>query len=234
MTPPALAQSLPRTAGLDQAQQGLQHELWTPPPRPLPSHPAPPLLPLWVGKQVQKPGAVSKPKGNAQWGGPCQAWPVSGSWGPGPMEPLRVSTRCPEPGSWGLGLEEEIASSTGVGGTLEQAGQWGPHSLWGRGHHSSGSAAEKRGDRGWMGGRGGVLDTGRSGPGEKSLRQAGTCQADPGGPWGEGREASSDTAAPTLCRGRGQQGIRRGSWTELTFQGPGPCSPRLWLPSGPL
>lgn len=123
--PPAPAQSLPRTAGLDQAQQGLHHELWTPPPRPLPSHPATPLLPLWAGKQVQKPGAVSKPKGNTHWVGPCQAWPVSGSWGPGPTESLRVSTRCPEPGIWGLGLEEEIASSTGVGSTLEQSGQWG-------------------------------------------------------------------------------------------------------------
>lgn len=62
---------------------------------------------------------------------------------------------------------------------------------------------------GW-GGRGGVLDTGRSGPGKKLLRQAGTCQADPGGPWGEGREASSRHSCPHTVPRMGAAGNQEG------------------------
>lgn len=112
---------------------------WTPPPRLFPAT-LPALLPLWAGKQVQKPGPSLNPRKHPL-GGACQAWPVSGSWGPGPTESLRVSTRCPEPGIWGLGLEEEIASSTGVGSTLKQADNGEPHSLGKGGHHSSGSVS---------------------------------------------------------------------------------------------
>ena len=66
----------------------------------------------------------------------------------------------------------------------------------------------------------GVGGPGRSGPGEKWLRQAGTCQADPGGLWGEGREASSGHSCPHTVQGiGGQQRSRRGSGLNCHFRG---------------
>lgn len=70
---------------------------------------------------------------------------------------------------------------------------------------------------------------GRTGSGRLGLARQ--TQVDCGG---KGESLPPDTAAPTLCRGRGAAEKQEGLWTELTFQGPGPHSPRLWLPSGPL
>lgn len=131
--------------------------------------------------------------------GPCQAWPVSGPWGPGPTGPLRVSTRYPEGRVGGLAWRR-----SGLAGRQTAALEWGvlynrqdnggPHSLGGRWTSQL-----------WVSQPGSVvmgvaegLDAGGSGPGEKWLRQAGTCQADPGGRRGGGREASSRHSCPHM------------------------------------
>lgn len=73
------------------------------PIHPTPAHspsslPLPPVscLSNLAAKQVQKLGAVSKPKRKHLLDSTLPAWRARGPWDPGSTGPSRVTTRCPE------------------------------------------------------------------------------------------------------------------------------------------